>query len=637
MRDRYLVAGPLRLDLRDERLWVRGAPARLGNRAFGLLRELMQQPQLLVTKDELIDRVWGGIAVSDAVLTTAVKELRQAIGDDARNPEFIQTVHGRGYRFMRPIDRYDLIEAEPDAGLPPAAPAVVPRRRRAWLAAAMLLVAIFAALALWLRPPEAMRVPPADKSLVVLPLADFSPPGDARWFADGLGEEIETTLSRAPDLRVASGSSAARLARDGLGGPDIAGRVGVAHFLEGSVRRTPQRIRVTARLIRAADGRELWSGSYDRAPADVISIQEDIAYRIASALKTVMDPARLRVMVAAGTRSVEAYDAYLLGRALDLRQYRSGDISDARAASEAFERARALDPGFSAAHWRAARTWFGNATRVDSEIHRDVPRTERLARFNERVEAAIATSGDPAERLRFRAAQAAMAIRPRQAHRLMASYLAARPRDVDAWEEMGDLSAYVGARDWVRRSAERVYTLSVQDGSFRSRAITLSVMSLDLDAAVARARILLARRPDHALTQYQAHRALIWDGKPGEARLLLARIEASDLPADVRLLARIRQACAEGRVADATRLRAEVDALGRINSRWQAAGIVGDDRAATELLRPFDAPDQLPTLIQYLINPSFDARAYPLLMRHLAGEGIDPPRAIPMPHRCVAA
>jgi TolB-like protein/DNA-binding winged helix-turn-helix (wHTH) protein len=631
MSERYLVAGQLRLDLRDERLWVKGTPARLGGRALGLLRELMQQPQLLVTKQELIDRVWNGVAVSDAVLTTAAKEVRQAIGDDARQPSFIQTVHGRGYRFMRHVDRYDIVEATPVAEAAPAGDAR--RSRRIWPAIVAVVVAATIAVA-WLRPPGPA---PEPKSLVVVPFRDFSAGGGQRWFADGLAEEIETTLSRTPDLRVSSGSSVANLARDRLSGAEIAARAGAAHFLEGSVRRTDERIRVTAKLVRAADGVELWSQRYDRPPADVISIQEDIAFRIASALKTVLDPAQLRVMVAAGTRSVEAYDAYLQGIALDQRQFREGSLEYALAASDAYERARTLDPGFAAAHWEAARTWFGNATRVDSEIRGQIAPAERQARFDERVAAAIATSRDPVERLKYRAAQASTALELRHAHRLMAQYLAARPRDLEAWEEMADLSAYAGERGWMRRTAERIHALSVEQRDPRSRAITVSVMSLDLDAAVARAREQLELRPDRALTQYQAHRALVWSGRVDEARGLLRRIEASDMPADARLLAGIRQACAEGRTADAAALRAKVEALGEVNSRWQAAQIVGDIAGATALLRPLDRPDQLPTLVQYMINPSFDPRAYPVLTRHLLRAGVEPPRATAMPHACSAA
>jgi len=103
MSERYLLAGALRLDLHDERLWVGETPVAVGGRAFGLLRALMQASQTLVTKEVLLDTVWPDVTVSESVLTTAIKEVRKAIGDSARKPQWIETVHGRGYRFLQPV------------------------------------------------------------------------------------------------------------------------------------------------------------------------------------------------------------------------------------------------------------------------------------------------------------------------------------------------------------------------------------------------------------------------------------------------------------------------------------------------------------------------------------------------------
>ena len=636
MSERYLVAGPLRLDLQDARLSLHGAPVRLGPRAFHLLTVLMQRPEILLTKDELFARVWAGVTVSDAVLTTAMKELRQAIGDNARQPRFIETAHGRGYRFLLPVVRTDA----PDA--------VAPRRRRAsWVGRAGLmvgglLVAVVVAL-LWLqvdrsgsRAIAGAGAGPHPKSIVVLPFEDLSPEGDQRWFADGLAEEVQATLARTPDLRIVSRLSAARLSRAGAPAREVAGEMAVAQFLEGSVRRSGDRVRVTVKLVRAADGRQLWSHSYDRKARDMISIQEDIAFEIASTLQTVMDPARLRVMTAAGTQSVEAYEAYLLGLAMDQRQLEEGDLAFARQAADAFERARSLDPQFADAHWKAAMTWFGNQTRVNSTA-RDVPDSVRLTRYLDRVDAAIATSRNEAETLKYQSARAVALLRFQSAHRLMARYLVLRPRDIDAWEEMADLSAYAGERAWMRRAAERIHTLSLEEGNPRSRAITVSVMAMDLDTAVAQARVQLALRPDNALTQYQSHRALIQAGRADEARTLLPRILASRMPEPVRLLAEMRQACAERRVGDAQVLRARIAVDGGLSSRWLAAQLAGDAAGATALLKPLDTPDQLPTLMQFLINPDFDSRNYPLLKAELDRNGVTPPPAASVPHACPTA
>lgn len=639
MTERYLIAGSLCLDLEDEQLCVDGVPVRLGGRALGFLRALMERPQVLLTKDELFARVWPGLTLSDSVLTTAVKEVRQAIGDQARQPKYIGTAHGRGYRFLLPVEARDTMEMP---AAPPSAPGSERRpSRRVW--AALLAVGVVALVAsVWLvssridrtAKPATAEASAYAKSIVVLPFEDFSPEGGQRWFADGLAEEVQTTLARAPDLRILSRTSAADLSRDGASGQEVARQLGAAQFLEGSVRRSGNRVRVTVKLVRAGDGSEVWSQNYDRDLKDVISIQEDIAFQIASALKTVMDPGRLRVMVAVGTRSVEAYEAYLRGLSLDQRQLEAGDLLFAKGAADAYERARTLDPNFAAAHWKAARTWFGNETRIDASTHAATPPSIRLARYLERTDAAIATSRDDTERLKYQAGRASMTLQIREAHRLMARYLAARPRDIDAWEEMADLSAYAGERVWMRRVAERIHTLSVEEGNPRSRAITVSVMAMDLDNAVVRARAQLALRPDRALTQYQAHRAFIWSGHIDEARALLPQITASRLPEATRLLAEMRQACAEGRTAEAAAIRRRIDAGGTLSNRWIAAQLTGDLDTATDLLRPLDTPERLATLMQFRINPTFDSRSYPLLVSQLARNGVAPGVPIAPPHGC---
>ena len=197
------------------------------------------------------------------------------------------------------------------------------------------------------------------KSIAVLPFADLSQAGDQEWFADGLAEEILNPLAKTPDLLVASRTSSCRYKKSELDMPRIAAELGVAHVLEGSVRSSGDRIRVTAQLIRASDGFHLWSENYDRDVADMIAIQEDLALNIAQALETTMDPAALAKMTSAGTRSVEAYQDCLKG--LSLLANASSNSNAAASTLEAYERfeqARATDPKFSSAHAMAANFWL---------------------------------------------------------------------------------------------------------------------------------------------------------------------------------------------------------------------------------------------------------------------------------------
>jgi hypothetical protein len=115
------------------------------------------------------------------------------------------------------------------------------------------------------------------------------------------------------------------------------------------------------------------------------------------------------------------------------------------AAADSYERARALDPHFAPAHWKSALTWFGNTTRINASLRKDEgTEAERRPQFLIRVEAAIAASQDETETLRYRAARAESELKLSDAHAYMKSYLEHRPRDIDAWDQYVDLSAYVG-------------------------------------------------------------------------------------------------------------------------------------------------------------------------------------------------
>ncbi len=635
---RYLVAGPILLDCRDERLWHDGAVVRLGGKALALLRTLMERPRTLVTKSDLFDSVWPGVAVSESVLTTAVKEVRQALGDDARSPRVVETVHGRGYRFLLDVEARDTLPEQAEAKR--RARGFSPRQ---WMAAALVALAALTGVAVYLlqgwevRPggaPAEAAVATHPKSIAVLPFDDLSPAGDQQWFAAGLTEEILNSLARTPDLHVA-----ARTSTLALGSGDIrefGRRLNVAHVLEGSVRRDENRVRVTAQLIRASDGFHLWSQNFDRPASDVVSIQEDIAVAIAHALKTVMTPESLQAMVRLGTRSVEAYEEYLKGLAYSRRSLVSGSDADVQLASAAYERARAIDPAFAAAQWQAAQGWFGNSTRVGAlSTERRGSEDLRLNEYLARVDAAIASSRGQPENYRYRSARAIMDLRFREALGLMQAYLRERPRDIDAWEEIVALAGYADNRPLMARAAERIHTLSLESGTPLSRAITASVLSLDIRNAVARARRQMARSPEEAMIQYQAHRALLWGGQRDEAREVLERLRRTAMPKDSIVLAELRQACADG-TPEAREIATRMDRMpeASLSSRWHAAMLIGDRRRATELLMPLHRPERLTTLMQYLVYPSFDVRPFPELQDRLRADGISRGPPVRIPYAC---
>lgn len=231
------------------------------------------------------------------------------------------------------------------------------RSKLVWVIAAAALVAVgwfvFERLgprALPLGPPvQAVQTPPTpdneipEKSIAVLPFVNLSPDKDQEYFSDGLAEELIDQLSKIPDLRVPARSSSFYFKGKSEDIATMARRLRVAHLLEGSVRKSGNRLRVTAELIRADNGYHLWSETYDRELKDVFKVQDEIAGAVVAALKLKLAPEQ---PLAHRTGNTEAYNAYLLGRQFMSR----GTVDGYQRAVDALQRAVALDPNFASAY-----------------------------------------------------------------------------------------------------------------------------------------------------------------------------------------------------------------------------------------------------------------------------------------------
>jgi TolB-like protein len=485
-------------------------------------------------------------------------------------------------------------------------------------------------------PGEPQAEEAVAKSVAVLPFVDMSQAQDQAWFADGLAEEILNALVRVPDLQVTARTSSFAFKGSEKPITEIAAELGVEHVLEGSVRSSGDRIRVTAQLIRASDGFHLWSENYDRDPDDMISIQEELALSIATALETNMDPEALAEMSQAGTRSIDAYQQYLRG--LQLRQEALGVTEGSEIfeqSYEYFEKARTLDPGFAEAHVQAANYWKVelSPTRTDTGSSGLQP-LEMLREYHERIGLAIQNAGNEADRVRSLADRAMLDLRLRESRRLFDQYLELRPNDETARFELFSVLSMLEEKASLREILAHWKSKGETDSYSANAYINEAYRIIDPSEAADFGLKALQRWPNTTGLIYQTHRSLVWAGRFSEASRLTARYET--LVPGGNPMVRAREACAAGDRAAVETILAGID-LDRNNilsSIWLLQNMLGNTREEIESLRPLEDSGVLYSLASFLGYHKFDPRPYPALMAVLEREGVErPPPAIP-PFRC---
>jgi TolB-like protein len=236
--------GVHRFDATTGQLWAGAQEIRLTPKASAVLTHLVEHAGQPVSKNDLFASVWKDTVVSDDALTSCIQELRKALGDDPRQPRFIETRHRVGYRFVAAL-------SETSAGDVPDSPS-----------------------------------PAYDTSAIaVLPFADMSSDRDQEYLCEGLAEELINALTRVDGLRVAARTASFQFRGTGADVHAVGRHLGVGTLLEGSVRKADNRLRVTVQLIDVATGYRRWSQRFDRTLDDVLAIQDEIAESIATSLR----------------------------------------------------------------------------------------------------------------------------------------------------------------------------------------------------------------------------------------------------------------------------------------------------------------------------------------------------------------
>jgi TolB-like protein/DNA-binding winged helix-turn-helix (wHTH) protein/Tfp pilus assembly protein PilF len=358
----------LEFDVRALELRKAGVKIKLEGQPLRILALLIERPGELVTREDLRNQLWPGNTIVDFEhsINTAMKRLREALGDAAETPRFIETLPRRGYRFLLPVESL-------------GAPAVPPARARRYglqaslLSIGLLLIGLLVVNAFGLRDRLLGRpIVDEPRSIAVLPLRNLSSDREQDYFAEAMTEALITELGRIGPLHVISHRSVFGYRGTTKSLPEIARELKVGAVLEGTVLRSGDRVRVTANLVQAAPERHLWAETFEFDRRDMLAVQSEVARGVARHIRiklTAQQEVRL------GTRRPvhpEAYEAYLLGRT---HTHRAGPREIWQKAKEYFEKAIEIDPGFAPSYASMAelyvRTGRGTVSRDSRGIYWD--------------------------------------------------------------------------------------------------------------------------------------------------------------------------------------------------------------------------------------------------------------------------
>ena len=281
---------------------------------FSILAYLIDNRDRVVSKDELIEAIWDGRAISDGALNSRINAARRAVGDSGSAQSVIKTFPRRGFRFVGPISE----DQRPHAS-------------------AGLLASL-----------------PDKPSIAVLPFGNLSNDPEQEYFSDGITEDIITALSHIRQFRVVSRNSAFSFKGQSPDVRRVAQELDARYIVEGSLRRVGTRIRLTAQLIEGATGKHIWAERYDRNISDIFDLQDELTQTLIGAIEPELSKAEEGIASVKSPELLSAWDAYQRGM-WHLHKKKPDDFASAKSF---FERAISLDPGFASAYSGLALVLF---------------------------------------------------------------------------------------------------------------------------------------------------------------------------------------------------------------------------------------------------------------------------------------
>ncbi len=318
-------------------------PVAVEPQVFDLVVHLMENRNRVVSKDELIDKIWHGRSVSESTLTSRINAARKAVGDSGASQALIRTIARKGFRFVGAV--------QTQLGMAAPEPRRIVQARQAMLAL------------------------PDRPAIAVLPFTNMSGDREQDYFSDGISEDIITALSKLRWFFVVARNSSFVYKGRAVHIHEVARELGVRYVLEGSVRRSGERLRISAQLNDASTGSHLWAERYDRELADIFAVQDEITEAIVAAIEPQLYAAESFRAQQKPPGSLDAWD--LVMRALS-RYWRS-TREDNAAAQGLLEQATAIDPAYGKALGLLATSHIFGAHMGWTDMAATVPVAERAA------------------------------------------------------------------------------------------------------------------------------------------------------------------------------------------------------------------------------------------------------------------
>jgi TolB-like protein/DNA-binding winged helix-turn-helix (wHTH) protein/Flp pilus assembly protein TadD len=505
LADGYLYRfGQFALNSRKRTLSRADSPVSLTPKAFDVLLFLAQNPNRLVTKEELLQAVWGDAFVEEGNLTQYISHLRKALGDNSEDARLIVTIARKGYQFTADVTVAEAADTAIQAAVQvsiaersladtqpalrsPADEAVPKNWRKAAVVGASAVLLVVVCFASW-RHFSGMTLPKSQKiMLAVLPFENLTGDPNKEYLADGLTEETISQLGRLnpEQLGVIARTSVMGYKHKDERLDQIGRDLSVQYVLENSLRESGNHIRLTAQLIQVKDQTHLWSQDYDYPVKDILNIEDDVAKAVAHEIRVRLTSRRQAELVQSHPVNPEAFDAYLQGH----YHFERDTDKDTDMAARYYERATQLDPSYALA-WAGlsrARNWQANIGLIPAEeghrlareaveralalnpnlaeAHAQMGRIKQQLDFdwagaNTSIQRAIALEPGSPEFVRLAAFSATILGRLDEALPLHRRAVDLDPLNADSWEQLAETEFFMGQLDKAAADLKKAMELS---------------------------------------------------------------------------------------------------------------------------------------------------------------------------------